>query len=248
VAWKDIAKLASNWADAKKTELLTADRRTREDASAQAEEVERDAQREAVTSMFEAALPKPWADRVTAARPENVAARRAEAERQEDVRRRERLAGQGTAEVRLAFSGGLSGAGTVTLPCERTEEHPDPDEAGGDGPPPLSWLRVLVEAPDPVPVGPTTVGSLGIAVPAYAGPGTYDLVDLAARGERGEIGWWEAFEIHLNPVDEADDRTWFLDVSAEGGAIVEVTGSGLALDLPMTSAVSSIRVRGTITW
>ncbi|NYJ03663.1 hypothetical protein HNR19_004361 [Nocardioides thalensis] len=249
MAWKDIAKLASSWADAKKTELLTADRRTRADASAQAEAVEVRAQEEAATSFLEAALPQPWADRVTAARPENVAARQAEADRQEDVRRRARLSGQGTAEVTLSFSGGEVGSGSAVLPCTREEAHPAPDpDALDDGPPPLSWLRVLVEAPDPVLVGGVPVGSLGVAVPAYAGPGTYDLVDLAERGERGEIGWWEVFDIHLNPTNEADDRIWYLDVSAEGGAIVDVSESAVTFDLPMASALSSIRLRGAITW
>lgn len=249
MGWKDIAKIASDWADAKKTELLTADRRTREDASARAEAVERSAQEEAATSLLEATQPQPWADRVTAARPENVAAREAEKERQEDVRRRDRLAGQGTAEVTLSFSGGESGSGTVVLPCTREEEHPTPDPDGYDeGPPPLSWLRVLVESADPVVVGSTTVGALGVAVPAYAGPGTYDLIDLAERGERGEIGWWEVFDIHLNPTGEADDRVWYLDVTADGGAVVDVSESAVAFDLPMASALGSIRLRGAISW
>jgi hypothetical protein len=39
MGWKDMAKLASDWADAKKTELLTADKRTRENASANAEAI-----------------------------------------------------------------------------------------------------------------------------------------------------------------------------------------------------------------
>jgi hypothetical protein len=250
MGWKDIAKVAADWADAKKTELLTADRRTREEAAANAEAAESRAQEEAATSFLEAALPQPWADRVTAARPENVAAREAEAARLDDVRRRDRLAGTGTAEVVLGLSGGESGAGTVVLPCTRTEEHPTAEDLADrdGGPAPLSWLRVLVESPDPVQVGSTTLAQLGVAVPAYAGPGSYDLIDLAERGERGEIDWWEVFDIHLDPTGEGDDRTWYLDVSAEGGATVDVTDGSVAFDLPMTSAISSVRVRGVITW
>jgi hypothetical protein len=249
MGWKDIAKVAADWADAKKTELLTPDRRTREDAAANAEAAETRAQEEMATSFLEAALPQQWADRVTAARPENVAARKAAEARQEDVRRRERLAGAGTAEVVLSLSGGESGSGTVVLPCTRTEEHPTSEELADrdGGPAPLSWLRVLVESPDPVRVGSTTIAQLGIAVPAYAGPGRYDLVDLAERGERGEIDWWEVFDIHLDPTGEGDDRTWYLDVSAEGGATVDVAEGSVAFDLPMTSAISSVRVRGVIT-
>ena len=250
MGWKDIAKVASDWADAKKTELLTTDRRTRENAAANAETAELRAQEEATTSFLEAALPPQWAERVTAARPENVAAREAEEARQEDVRRRDRLAGSGTAEVVLSLSDGESGTGSLVLPCTRTEEHPTPEDLADreGGPAPLSWLRVLVESPDPVRVGSTTLAALGVAVPAYSGPGGYDLIDLSERGERGEIDWWEVFDIHLDPTGEGDDRTWYLDVSAAGGATVEVTEAGIAFDLPMTSAISSIRLRGTITW
>ena len=248
MGWKDIAKVASDWADAKKTELLTTDRRTRENAAADADTAGSRAGEEAVTSFLEAALPKPWADRVTAARPENVAAREAEEARQEDAQRRETLAGQDPADVSLTVSGAESGSVTLALPCTRTEEHPTREDDPDDGPAPLSWLRVVVEAPDAVPLGSTTLGRLAIAVPAYAGPGRYDLIDLAERGERGEIDWWEVFDIHLDPTNAGDDSTWYLDVSAGGGAPVDVTDTGVAFDLPMTSAISSVRVRGTITW
>ena len=82
-----------------------------------------------------------WVDaavRATAeATPENVAARRAAEQEREAEERRDRLAqmvaGGETAELTLSISGAEHGATTVTLPCERCEDHPAP-EVGETGP------------------------------------------------------------------------------------------------------------------
>ena len=250
MGWKDVAKLASDWAEAKKTELLTTDNRTREGAAAQAERVEEAGKGEAVTSFLERVLPPDLAEKVTASRPENVAARQAEREAQEEAERRVRLesmaAGGATAELTLAISGEEHGSLTVVLPCERSEEHPEWEE-GEDGPPLLGWVRVRLESPDPLVVGSASLAELSLAVPDFRGPGRYDLGVLAERGDRGEIQSWDALEMYLDPTGEADDRTWYVDVYGDR-PVVEVTPSSLTFDLPMGSAVSTIRATGTITW
>jgi hypothetical protein len=262
MGWKDLknlkstAKLATEWAEARKTELLTADKRTREEADQRADAVERRAGQEAVTSFLEGVLPPSLAEKVTAARPENVAARRAEREAQEEVERRERLddmsARGATGRLSLTISGGEHGSVAVSLPCEVEEEHPEPDEGPDesydDGPPPLSWLRLRLESADPVPVGSTTLSALYLGVPAYAGAGRYDLVDLWAKGESGEIGWWEALDIFLTPHPEADDSAWFVDVTSGEPATIEVADRALRFDLPMVSAMSTIRASGSVSW
>lgn len=250
MGWKDVAKLASQWADAKKTELLTTDKRTRGEAVARGEQVEEDAKGEAVTSFLEKVLPPDLAEKVTAARPENVAARQAAADAQEDAERRDRLAamaqGGATAELVLTITGEEQGTLTAVLPCERSEEHPEPEE-GEDGPPPLGWFRVRLESPDPVVVGSASLAELSLAVPDFRGPGRYDLGVLAQRGDDGEIQTWDAFDMYLNPTGEADDRTWYVDVYGER-PVIDVGPGSLTFDLPMASAISSIRAAGTITW
>ena len=256
MGWKDMAKLAGEWAEGKKTELITADKRTREEADQRTNEVERRAGQEAVTSFLEGVLPPSLAEKVTAARPENVAARQAEREVQEEVERRERLddlsARGATGQLSLTVSGGEHGSVTVSLPCEVEEEHPEPEQGPegsyDDGPPPLSWLRLRLESPDPVPVGSTTLSALFLGVPAYEGAGRYDLVDLWARGEAGEIGWWEALDIFLSPHQEADDAAWFVDVTSGEPATIEVADRALRFDLPMVSAMSTIRASGSVSW
>lgn len=248
-SWKNGAKLASQWADAKKTELVTADRRTRENASAQADAVERDAQGEVVTSFLEGVLPPNLAAKVTAARPENVAARRAAEEAREDVERRDRLAEMAaegaTAELALSITGSEQGTIVVELPCERRVEQPEPDEY--DERPPLSWLYVRLESPDPVAVGSGSLAELSLAVPDFRGLGRYDLAELARRGDEGEIDSWDALDMYLNPTGEADDRIYYVDTYGDA-PVIEVAETSLAFDLPMASAMGSVRASGTITW
>ena len=236
MGWKDMAKLASNWADAKKTELLTADNRTRENASANAEAVEQRAEGEAVTSFLEGVLPPNLGAMVTAARPENVAAREAAEEAQERAERREQLTAMAesgaTAELSLTISGSEHGAVDVVLPCERREEY--------------GWLYVRLESADLLPVGSMGLAELSLAVPAFDGPGRYDLAELAARSEAGGETF-DALEMYLNATGEADDRIFYVDVYADA-PVIEVTATSLTFDLPMASAVGSIRATGTIAW
>ena len=248
MGWKNVTKLATEWAGARRTELLTADRRAREAASHRADQVERQAQEELGTSFLEQVLPPSLAEKVTAARPENVAARQAETALREDLERRRHLAGLGTATLSPTVVGGEDGSTTVDLPCERILRVPDATEVEPGETPPLAWLIVRVESPDPVPLGSTSLGSLSVAIPDFRGPGSYDLVDLHERGERGEIEWWEVFDHYLDPTNEADDRVFYLDVSGGGGAVVEVTDDSVRFDLPMGSALGSIRAAGAITW
>lgn len=226
MGWKDIAKLGREWAEAKKTELLTTDNQERERARAELQEIGRRTQEELGTSTFEAVLPEQWSRKVTDARPENVAAR-------EVAQRRERLAEQATGRVTLTVSGGEQGDVELELPVS-VEERP-------------GWLLVRAEALDPVPLGSTTLSELSLAVPGHEGPGRYDLVEQMRRGEAGEIEWWEAFDLYLAPGEVTDDTTWYADLSA-GPAWIEVGAGELRFELPMQSAVSAIRALGTLRW
>ncbi|WP_244930755.1 hypothetical protein [Nocardioides sp. W7] len=171
-------------------------------------------------------------------RPEAVAAREAESEARAETERRDRLADRSaagaTAELTITLSGGEQGTLTITLPCEREE---------ADG-----WWRLRLEAPDPVLLGTTALAALSLAVPAYDGPGRYDLADLHRRGETGEIESWEAFDLYLTPATEVDDRTWFVDVSATPPPVVVVGTEAVEFDLPLGSAVNAIRAVGTVRW
>lgn len=128
----------------------------------------------------------------------------------------------GPAELSITVTGGEQGTLVVTLPCVRTEEHGQ-------------WTLRLA-APDPVPLGTTSLSALSLSVPAYDGPRRYDLGGAD----------WEPFDLHLAPVAEVDDRTWFADLQATPPPVVEIGPDSVSFDVPMGSAVNAIRVVGTV--
>ena len=250
MGWKDLAKLGKDWAEAKKDELLTSDEDAKADARARADAARDSAKGEVGTSFLENVLPPDLAKKVTEHRPENVAAREAEQAVQQEAARRADLAGRATAQLELTITGAEQGSVSVALPVERTEDDPKPDPDYPDDPPPMPWLKVVVEAADPVPVGSTRLFVLSLAVPGYRGvPGRYDILDLYERGQRGELESWDPFDLYLSPDAEAGDTQWYWD--GTGPAYIDVADGpegAVSFDLPMQSAMSSIRATGTISW
>ena len=111
----------------------------------------------------------------------------------------------------------------------------------------MPWLKVVLEAADPVPVGSTTLFALSLAVPDYRGSARPLRHPRPLRaGQRGEMESWDTFDLYLSPDPEAGDTTWYWD--GTGPAYVDVADGSIAFDLPMQSAVSSIRATGSITW
>jgi hypothetical protein len=249
MGWKDLAKVGKDWAEAKKDELLSSDDDVKAEARARADAARDQVQGEIGTSFLESVLPPDLAKHVTAARPENVAAREAERAVQEEAQRRADLASRATGLLQLTVTGDEQGSVAVSLPMQRSEDDPDPapDPDHPDDPPPVPWLTVVLEAADPVPVGSTTLFALSLAVPGYRGvPGRYDIHDLYERGQRGETESWDAFDLYLAPHAEAGDTQWWWD--GTGPAHIDVQPGFIAFDLPMQSAVSAIRITGTISW
>ena len=249
MGWKDLAKLGKDFVEAKKDELLTSDDDKKAEARARADAAKEGVTGEAGTSFLENVLPPDLAKHVTAARPENVAAREAEKAVQQEAARRADLARRATAQLHLTVTGEEQGTVFVALPADRTEDdpHPRPDPDYPDEPPAMPWLKVVLEAADPVPVGSTTLFALSLAVPAFTGaPGRYDILDLYERGQRGEMESWDPFDLYLSPDAEAGDTQWYWD--GTGPATIDVADGSIAFDLPMQSAVSSIRATGSITW
>ncbi|HET7476120.1 MAG TPA: hypothetical protein VFJ97_08885 [Dermatophilaceae bacterium] len=249
LGWRDLAKLGKDWAEAKKDELLTTDSRKRSDATAEADAIQERAKSEAGTSFLERVLPPDLAKVVTDHRPENVAAREAERAARQDQERRADLATRTTALLRLRISGDEQGSVEVALPAQRTEDDPNPrpDPDYPDEPAAMPWLKVVLEAADPVQVGSTTLFVLSLAVPDFRGaPGRYDIADLYERGQAGGIESWDPFDLYLSPDPDAADTIWYWDGTAP--ASIDVADGTIAFDLPMQSAVSGIRVTGSITW
>jgi hypothetical protein len=167
---------------------------------------------------------------------------------EDDAERLERLEELSTATLSLTVCGDVEATITVDLPCEVSEECPG-DTGFVDGePPPLSWLIVRAESPEPVILGSTRLTSFSVAIPGHVGPGLYQLDELRRRAEANEVEWWEVDDFHLSPSSFGDESTFYLDDEAIEGAWVATTGASIAFDLPMTSVVCEVRVTGTISW
>ncbi len=235
MGWSEFGKLAKSWLEAEKTELLTTDRHKRAAAERESDEIERTAKEkasdDAAYALLDRVLPADLATAVRDARPENRAAR------QEQERRAE-LAERAPARVQLRISGAEHGELDAALPCRVSE--PRADE-------PQPSLLVELEVPDPVAFGSTTFSALSVLVPAYRGPGRYDLLDLWRRAERGEVAEWELTDTVLRPLVEGTDLDWMWHDGA-GAGVIEVGDSGLRLDLPMSSAANEVRLQGSIDW
>jgi hypothetical protein len=169
---------------------------------------------------------------------------------EDELERRERLEALAHAAVVLTIEGDDEGALAALVPHERIEERPATLPLPGIAGPasPLSWLIVRVETFTPLPLGSSALTSLSVAVPGFRGAGRYDLQDLYRRAQDDEIECWEVFDFHLSPAATADERTWYLDAEREEPAYVEVTSTSVTFDVPMASAISSIRAAGRITW
>ncbi len=235
MSWREIGKLAKNWLQNEKTELLATDHARQEIATTNRLNAERDLKdaigSEITYSALERTLPPGLAAKVTASRPENVRARR-------EAERLDRLAAQPTALLQLTLTGELSGSVTARLPMDLTE--PDEDD---DAP----TLTVDLEAPEPIPAGSDTFAQLTITVPHYRGPGRYDLVDLWRRVEAGEIEEFDVMGIALRVREESTDLDPMWD-SSSGVGVIEVDQNGLTFNLGMGSAAGSSRATGTIDW
>jgi hypothetical protein len=53
--------------------------------------------------------------------------------------------------------------------------------------------------------------------------------------------------MYLNPTGEASEASDYVDVYGDR-PVLEVTPASISFDLPMGSAVNSIRATGTVTW
>jgi hypothetical protein len=235
MGWREIGKLAKNWLENEKTELLTTDHARREMATTSRMNAERDL-KDAVGSeigyqVLERTLRPDLAARVTAARPENVRARH-------EQERLDRLAAQPTALLQLTMSGELQGSVTTRLPLALTQPDEDDDDP---------MLTVDLEAPAPIPAGSDTFAQLTITVPYYRGPGRYDLTRLWQRVEAGEIAEFDVMGIAMRVRDESTDLDPMWD-SSSGIGLIEVGENGLTFDLGMGSAAGWSRLTGSIDW
>jgi hypothetical protein len=135
-------------------------------------------------AVFNTVLPEGWKRKL------GDLERYAEDQRLEAARReRAEHEARPRADVDLTFSGDLTGRVRASLPA--LVSHPE-----SDGEP----LTVDLSLLEPIPVGARSFRGLQFAIPAYAGPGSYDLTALYRRLDADWDPFW--FQLWLESDDE----------------------------------------------
>ncbi len=233
--WNEVRGQARRWARAKRTELLTGNQPTREQAAREVDSARSkigDAiSTEATFTAAERLLPANLAASVRAHRPEQVAARNEQAYRDE-------LAQRSLARLDLTIqtSDGQIHSGRSEFPSEVTA--PEPDEAA-------AMLTVSLEAADPVPFGTTSLQGLTLDIPQFRGVGRYDLADLYRQGEQGVIPSWDSSGICLRVGDDHGEDYLYWQPDAGSGEVT-VSADALRFDLPVAGASATGRATGSI--
>ncbi len=196
--------------------------RQAEQEAASEREFKREAADQAERQVLKAVLPPSWNERIEAARPENRAARAAEAHRDAI------LAGD-QAHLEMHLSGGVSGTvdATVGVDVDWSSDW-------------RTW-RVVLEAADPIAVDGTDFRALTFVVPVEAQGATCDLA-----------GWTDANEDRYDPIDfelqlgdTPEPQQW---ASVFGSAPVQLVGDTVVISLPTQDPGSrKVQMDATIT-
>lgn len=213
---RDLGGMARRWLRAKKTELLTGNRREREQAEREAYDAQRaigDAVAgETARSLFPALR--------------RAEERRAQATAEADEQRRAEVAALPRVRARVTVHGaGIDGAWEGEVPVRAELDEGDPE--------PPSLLVELVPLDDvPLPLGGHQFLGVRLRVPGFHGPGGYDLSAILAEHEAAGFGY-EAYDWEL-AIDQRDETyCWQPDL---GAAHVEVRGQlDLGAELHMQS-------------
>ncbi|HET8523283.1 MAG TPA: hypothetical protein VFL82_08620 [Thermomicrobiales bacterium] len=155
-------------------------------------------------TVFNAVMPTSWKQKL-----EDIERRTEEGKAERARQARAELEGRERAAVRLVMSGDVSGSFEGALPV--TVERPE--EAGES-------LTVELEPLDPIVLGGRSFLSFNFAIPAYHGPGHYDLSAIA-QGDKGDDIDYSLFTLALDQDDEPfywtpDYGPGTIDVGADG--------------------------------
>ncbi|HEX5164043.1 MAG TPA: hypothetical protein VFV93_01505 [Thermomicrobiales bacterium] len=188
--------------------------RDREEAEAIEQRIEQKAHDDATSAVVNALMPDSWKRKLESLERANEEGRIA----REQQRRAEHEARQ-RVPLTLSLTGSVTGSVSTTVPILIEV----PDEPGDP-------LTVDLEPLEPLEVGGHQFLGLLFAVPAYCGPGTYDLTAIEAR-LRDDT--WDPLWFQLT-IDTTDDGLyWSPDY---GHATITVTDTSIHLTMPMSNS------------
>jgi hypothetical protein len=215
-----LGKLAGRWLKAKKTELLTGNRREREYAEAESSNAQREMGEQISGEILMTAFP--GLRRMKEQQEERKAAREAD--------ERAKVLALPRARVSLAVRGEVDGSFSGELPVRVEIDEDDEDGRAAAG------LAVeLVVVPDLAPsLGGTALLGLRFRVPGFHGPGEYDLSAIGrAREAAGDELDYTDFDLALGNWDET--YVWTPDVGP-GAITVGAGAQSFTVRMAMMSA------------
>jgi len=210
-SWKSVAGTAKKWADNKRTEVTTADRRTRREATGNEVQIERELEQQtggAVLTMLFPGLGRAI-ERQEQQRQQAAADRhdQARAEREASV-----LAGA-SVEVRGHITGRADDLAVTFTADDETRT-----------------LLVLMETVDPVAFDGASLSAAGFALADFHGNGTYPLV--------AEIESLDPGAHHVVFNDGDSDIDWYYWTDEYGPATAVVSGGAIEVVMPCRNAGS----------
>jgi hypothetical protein len=169
-------------------------------------------------SAFETVMPESWKRKI------GDLERHAEEQRAESARRqRAEHEARPRADVVLTFAGDVVGQIQTPLPALVTR----PESAG-------EALTVELSPLEPIAAGGRSFRGIQFAIPAYAGPGAYDL----ATHYESTGGDWDPFWFQLGLESDEEPFYWVPDYGP-ASAVVELDEQTIRLRLPMQDAGST---------
>jgi hypothetical protein len=240
-----LGDLAKSWAKAKATELLSADTRKSEAASAQADATEQQAKDQAGEQLLRAAFPKlgEWKDKQEE-REQAAAQERVQKERAE-------IAALPVAEVQLRVTGWATDNwfGTLPLRWEVVQpEAPDPDYTDPDPyarKPALAVELVSLEGQRPS-LGGHDLVRWGFQIPGYTGDGAYHLTAIARERDAAGAAL-DYLDWVMDFADSDDSSFYFYTEAGQSTVTVADGGKRLSVSISMSGAVGELTASAEIT-
>lgn len=237
-----LGELAKRWLTSKVKELTTTDRHARDAAEYEAQESSRQFRNDAAGEALMTVIPglRRLRDR------QAELAEAADAER--DRRGEDELAARALARVRLSVDGAVTGTWAGEIPAAVVIE---PDASEGDDDPFGGQPSLVVDLRDAsradMSIGGHPFAGWSFEVPAFTGPGSYDLADSGlARRDAGCEPDYIDWELSLGHEGEA---FYFQPDIGPSRVEVEATDDGgavLRVDMSLTGAAGQVRATAEI--
>ena len=229
------------FAQAKVTELLTADSDKRADAAASAQAAQTQAKNDVAETLLRTAFPK------LGEMADQQEANRLARETAEEQERRDEIAALPLATVELSVTGHATGTWSGSLHYawnDITASEPDPTDPYADKP--LVWFELFAEDTARPDLGGMHLTHWSFQLPGWHGDGTYDLTAIAQEREAAGAAL-EYLEWAMDFANADDASFYFHPGAPQSTVTVSEGGQKLVAAISMSGAYGDLTAHATIT-